>query len=163
MEARFAIAERHSRIVRALRIAVPAAVILSLAAIILLPALVPAGGGTPAGLSSSASPCASTRSIMGNLLELPAPTKTKSCRSTYRCLPVVLVSRFSVLGSTDHITPPDEVFALATHASTPPELVTRHVSTGGHLGLFMGREALREHWPRVLAEVFQHSRAGSRR
>src|ERR1700736_4625507 len=36
MEVRFAIAERHSRIVRALRIAVPAAVILSMAAIILV-------------------------------------------------------------------------------------------------------------------------------
>src|ERR1700726_2731855 len=36
MEARFAIAERHSRIVRALRVAVPAAVALSLAAIILV-------------------------------------------------------------------------------------------------------------------------------
>ena len=36
MEARFAIAARHSRIVRALRIAVPAGVILSLAAIILV-------------------------------------------------------------------------------------------------------------------------------
>ena len=36
MEARFAIAARHSRIVRALRIAVPAAVALSLAAIILV-------------------------------------------------------------------------------------------------------------------------------
>src|SRR6201992_3009426 len=35
MEARFAIAARHSRIVRALRVAVPAAVILSIAAIIL--------------------------------------------------------------------------------------------------------------------------------
>jgi lipopolysaccharide export system protein LptC len=35
MEARFAIAARHSRIVRALRVAVPAAVILSMAAIIL--------------------------------------------------------------------------------------------------------------------------------
>jgi poly(3-hydroxybutyrate) depolymerase len=62
-------------------------------------------------------------------------------------------------GAADHITPPDQVFALATHASTPPELVTRHVSTGGHLGLFMGREALREHWPRVLAEVVRQSRA----
>jgi poly(3-hydroxyalkanoate) synthetase len=66
-------------------------------------------------------------------------------------------------GATDHITPPDQVFALATYASTAPDLVTRHVSTGGHLGLFMGHEALREHWPRVLAEVFQHSRAGSHR
>ncbi|MBV8217738.1 MAG: alpha/beta hydrolase [Solirubrobacterales bacterium] len=64
-------------------------------------------------------------------------------------------------GATDHITPPDQVFALAQYASTPPELVTRHVSTGGHLGLFMGHEALREHWPRVLAEVFRHSRTGS--
>ena len=36
MEARFAIAERHSRIVRVLRIAVPAAVILSLAVIIMV-------------------------------------------------------------------------------------------------------------------------------
>ena len=66
-------------------------------------------------------------------------------------------------GATDHITPPDQVFALATYASTPPEQVIRHVSTGGHLGLFMGHEALREHWPRVLADVFQHSGAGSHR
>jgi poly(3-hydroxyalkanoate) synthetase len=66
-------------------------------------------------------------------------------------------------GATDHITPPDQVFALATHASTPSKHVTRHVSSGGHLGLFMGHEALREHWPRMLAEVFGHSRAGSHR
>jgi poly(3-hydroxybutyrate) depolymerase len=66
-------------------------------------------------------------------------------------------------GATDHITPPAQVFALAEHASTPQTLVTRHMSKGGHLGLFMSHEALREHWPRMLAEVFQHSRAGSRR
>ena len=64
-------------------------------------------------------------------------------------------------GATDHITPPDQVFALATHASTPEELVTRHTSTGGHLGLFMGHEALREHWPRVLSAVVRHSRASA--
>jgi poly(3-hydroxyalkanoate) synthetase len=66
-------------------------------------------------------------------------------------------------GATDHITPPDQVFALATYAATPPQEVTRHVSTWGHLGLFMGHEALRGHWPRVLAHVFEHSRAGSDR
>ena len=60
-------------------------------------------------------------------------------------------------GATDHITPPDQVFALATHASTPDELITRHVSSGGHLGLFMGRVALREHWPALLAQVLAHS------
>jgi lipopolysaccharide export system protein LptC len=41
MEARFAIAARHSRVVRALRVAVPAAVILSMAAIILTSILNP--------------------------------------------------------------------------------------------------------------------------
>jgi poly(3-hydroxybutyrate) depolymerase len=66
-------------------------------------------------------------------------------------------------GATDHITPPDQVFALAAHASTPPQQVTRHMSKGGHLGLFMSHEALREHWPRMLRKVFAHSRAGSHR
>jgi poly(3-hydroxyalkanoate) synthetase len=66
-------------------------------------------------------------------------------------------------GATDHITPPDQVFALATHASTPADKVTRHMSKGGHLGLFMSHEALREHWPRMLAQVFRNSRAGSHR
>jgi poly(3-hydroxyalkanoate) synthetase len=60
-------------------------------------------------------------------------------------------------GATDHITPPDQVFAIASLASTPEELVRRDVTTGGHLGLFMGHEALREHWPPMLAEVLAHS------
>jgi poly(3-hydroxyalkanoate) synthetase len=60
-------------------------------------------------------------------------------------------------GSTDHITPPDQVFAVANYASTPEDQVLRHVSTGGHLGLFMGRDALREHWPVILAAVRERS------
>src|SRR5207248_758888 len=47
-------------------------------------------------------------------------------------------------GATDHITPPDQVFALAGHAATAPERVRRRVSSGGHLGLFMGHDALGE-------------------
>ncbi len=61
-------------------------------------------------------------------------------------------------GATDHITPPDQVFALADYASTPAEQVRRRVTTGGHLGLFMGHEALREHWPPILDEVYRHSK-----
>jgi len=60
-------------------------------------------------------------------------------------------------GKTDHITPPDQVFALAEYASTAEEKVTRRVTSGGHLGLFMGHEALRDHWPVVLAAIRQHS------
>jgi poly(3-hydroxyalkanoate) synthetase len=60
-------------------------------------------------------------------------------------------------GATDHITPPDQVFAVANLASTPPEQVWLDVTPGGHLGLFMGHHALREHWPPLLAEVLKHS------
>jgi len=66
-------------------------------------------------------------------------------------------------GATDHITPPGQVFAIAALASTPPELVVRDVTAGGHLGLFMGHVALREHWPPLLAQVLRQSRASSRR
>jgi poly(3-hydroxyalkanoate) synthetase len=66
-------------------------------------------------------------------------------------------------GATDHITPPDQVFALTALAATPEEQVHRFLSTGGHLGLFMGHEALREHWPPLLAEVLRHSRGSSTR
>jgi poly(3-hydroxyalkanoate) synthetase len=61
-------------------------------------------------------------------------------------------------GATDHITPPGQVFALADAVSTPPTDITQRVTTGGHLGLFMGREALEEHWPPILAEVALRSR-----
>jgi poly(3-hydroxybutyrate) depolymerase len=61
-------------------------------------------------------------------------------------------------GATDHITPSDQVFALADAASTPNTAVTRRTTSGGHLGLFMGREALSEHWPPLLAQVARRSR-----
>jgi poly(3-hydroxybutyrate) depolymerase len=63
-------------------------------------------------------------------------------------------------GASDHITPPDQVFAIADFAGTPPHAIRRDIAPGGHLGLFMGHQALREHWPALLSEVLQHSRAG---
>jgi poly(3-hydroxyalkanoate) synthetase len=64
-------------------------------------------------------------------------------------------------GERDHITPPAQVFALGDACSTPPEQIRTFLSPGGHLGLFMGREALREHWPRLLADVHRRSAVGS--
>jgi poly(3-hydroxybutyrate) depolymerase len=60
-------------------------------------------------------------------------------------------------GATDHITPPDQVFALADYASTTPEEIVRDTTAGGHLGLFMGHEALSAHWPPLLAAVLARS------
>lgn len=56
-------------------------------------------------------------------------------------------------GKTDHITPPAQVYALADHVGTPPAEVTTGTTTGGHLGLFMGREALQEHWAPQFARL----------
>jgi poly(3-hydroxybutyrate) depolymerase len=61
-------------------------------------------------------------------------------------------------GTTDHITPAAQVFALAEHASTPPQHVRRELVPGGHLGLFMGHRSLYEHWPPVLRDVLSYSR-----
>jgi poly(3-hydroxyalkanoate) synthetase len=63
---------------------------------------------------------------------------------------------YLLAGATDHITPPPQVFAAREHVSST-EVVER-TSSGGHLGLFMGREALRDHWPPILAGVLAHSR-----
>ena len=61
-------------------------------------------------------------------------------------------------GTADHITPPDQVFALVDHASTDRADIICDTAAGGHLGLFMGHDALENHWPRLLAAVLERSR-----
>jgi poly(3-hydroxybutyrate) depolymerase len=60
---------------------------------------------------------------------------------------------FLLAGTEDHITPPEQVWALAELAGTPPEQVHREQVPGGHLGLFMGRRSLREHWTPLAATL----------
>ena len=57
-----------------------------------------------------------------------------------RC-PVALLG-----GARDHITPPEQVFALAGRVGTDPAEVTTRLVSGGHLGLFMGHDALATAW-----------------
>ncbi|MDQ2757696.1 MAG: DUF3141 domain-containing protein [Actinomycetota bacterium] len=64
---------------------------------------------------------------------------------------------YLLAGETDHITPPPQVFALADYVGSDPESVTRRQTTGGHLGLFMGREALRDHWSPLFGEIAARS------
>ncbi len=61
-------------------------------------------------------------------------------------------------GATDHITPPDQVFALADYVATDEPDILRDTGPGGHLGLFMGHDALDNHWPPLLAAVLERSR-----
>lgn len=66
---------------------------------------------------------------------------------------------FLLAGSRDHITPAPQQFALADYASTPEENVTKDVVDAGHLGLFMGRSALRDHWAPILEQIADLSRS----
>lgn len=63
-----------------------------------------------------------------------------------------------IAGARDHITPHDQVFAIAAAVGSPADSVRKRLTRGGHLGLFMGHEALRAHWPPVLAHVLAASR-----
>jgi poly(3-hydroxybutyrate) depolymerase len=64
---------------------------------------------------------------------------------------------YLLAGATDHITPASQVFALADYAGTPASEVTRVTTCGGHLGLFMGREALANSWPALMRSVYERS------
>ena len=64
---------------------------------------------------------------------------------------------YLLAGATDHITPPRQVFALADYAGTPTAQILQRQTTGGHLGLFMGREALRSHWSPLFREIAAQS------
>ena len=92
-------------------------------------------------------------SAVGGLMELPEAARKMG--ATPRWMGYVGVS--DIKAATDHITPPDQVYALADYASTAPEDVVRRLSSGGHLGLFMGHEALAEQWPPLLAAVLERS------
>ncbi|WP_214369936.1 alpha/beta fold hydrolase [Pseudonocardia sp. H11422] len=72
-------------------------------------------------------------------------------------LAAITAPLFLLAGSTDHITPPAQVFAAADAVSTPREHITQRTAQGGHLGLFMGRDALREDWPVLLEAIYGHS------
>jgi poly(3-hydroxybutyrate) depolymerase len=68
---------------------------------------------------------------------------------------------FLLAGTKDHITPPDQVWALADLVSTPAEHIAREVVDAGHLGLFMGRAALAEHWTPIAERVRVYSEGGA--
>ena len=71
--------------------------------------------------------------------------------------PVLLLA-----GSTDHITPPPQMFAATDVVGTPEKDITTRTATGGHLGLFMGRDALRHDWPPLMEIVYGHSGPSAR-
>ena len=56
-----------------------------------------------------------------------------------------------VAGTRDHITPPEQVFAL--EALAPRASVRRYLVDAGHIGVFMGRRALVTIWPEIAGRM----------
>jgi poly(3-hydroxybutyrate) depolymerase len=52
-----------------------------------------------------------------------------------------------VAGSKDHISLPEQTFALEEHASS--EQSRRFLVPGGHIGILVGGRAHRDHWPEI--------------
>ena len=60
-----------------------------------------------------------------------------------KCLTIMLA------GEKDHITHPEQVFALKKYISSPKKKIFSIISNGGHIGTLMSKESLRDNWPKV--------------
>lgn len=52
-------------------------------------------------------------------------------------------------GKKDHITPPEQAFALKHLVKTPAHDIIEILTEGGHIGTLMGNEALKTNWTQV--------------
>jgi poly(3-hydroxybutyrate) depolymerase len=68
---------------------------------------------------------------------------------------------YLIAGDRDHITPAEQVWSLERYVSTDPEDITRRLASAGHLGLFMGRHALQDHWTPALTDMLHKSMLSS--
>jgi poly(3-hydroxyalkanoate) synthetase len=62
---------------------------------------------------------------------------------------MIVCPLYLLAGSTDDITPADQVFNAVNFFDTPKDKIVKELATGGHIGLFMGSHALKENWPRI--------------
>lgn len=69
----------------------------------------------------------------------------------------IAVPVFLLAGTRDHITPSAQMFALADLVSTAASDVHTHLVDAGHLGLFMGHEALAGPWAEIFTALAEMS------
>ena len=57
---------------------------------------------------------------------------------------------YLLAGSADEVVAPEQLLAVERLVGTQPEYLRHEVAPCNHLGLFMGRRTLEEHWPRIV-------------
>jgi poly(3-hydroxybutyrate) depolymerase len=66
---------------------------------------------------------------------------------------------FLLAGKGDDITTPEQVLAARGLLGTPDELIEQQLVEGGHIGLFMGKNTLRDAWPGIADWIVAGGRA----
>jgi poly(3-hydroxyalkanoate) synthetase len=56
---------------------------------------------------------------------------------------------YLLAGASDDITTPEQVLDAAKYIGTPRDRIVQKTVPGGHIGLFMGANTLKEHWPPI--------------
>ena len=56
---------------------------------------------------------------------------------------------YLLAGADDDITTPEQVLDAAKYIGTAKDHIVEETVPGGHIGLFMGANTLREHWPQI--------------
>jgi poly(3-hydroxyalkanoate) synthetase len=56
---------------------------------------------------------------------------------------------YLLAGASDDITTPEQVLDAAKYLGTPADRIVQKTVPGGHIGLFMGSNTLKEHWPPI--------------
>jgi len=60
---------------------------------------------------------------------------------------------YLLAGNEDDITPWEQVFNAEGYLGTPKDQIVKTLAPGGHIGLFMGHQALAEDWPKIGAWI----------
>ena len=56
---------------------------------------------------------------------------------------------YLLAGADDDITTPEQVLDAAKYIGTAEDRIVQGVVPGGHIGLFIGGDTLRGHWPQI--------------
>ena len=56
---------------------------------------------------------------------------------------------YLLAGANDDITTPEQVLDAEKYLGTPKSRIVKKIVPGGHIGLFMGANTLKEHWPTI--------------
>ncbi len=57
---------------------------------------------------------------------------------------------YLLAGASDDITTPEQVLDAAKYIGTPKNRIVQETVPGGHIGLFMGANTLKERWPEIV-------------